>query len=327
MTRKNKGYTDDMIIEMYLSGMSVKEIAEKVGITPGGVGYIRNKHGIKAIRAQSSGQPRKHKVNENFFKVWSHEMAWVLGLFVADGTVHKATHTITFAQKDERILKVIAKYMDADYVLAPSGKTKTTPSLLINSREIKKDLELMGITNNKSMSLPFPPVPHEFLPSFVRGVIDGDGNVDKQGYYVIVTTGSCKFANGLLEVFKKWQLNTRIRSFESKQRTTIYRVVVSGKNELIKLADIIYKNVSSDSNFIIYKRVYLTQHTENPFIAEDTRSVMAWKIENNKIKHVSNNRKSIKTHISISLINRLKVIAKEKKTSINYLIEPIMNDF
>lgn len=65
MSKRNKSITDGMIIEMYLSGVSVNEIAKKAGITPTGVGYIRKKHGIKAIR--TSGQPRKHKVNEDFF--------------------------------------------------------------------------------------------------------------------------------------------------------------------------------------------------------------------------------------------------------------------
>lgn len=67
-------------------------------------------------------------------------------MFVTDGAVSKSSHSITFAQNDERILKLIAKYMEADYVLMPFGKTKTTPSIVINSKEIKKDLEKMGIT-------------------------------------------------------------------------------------------------------------------------------------------------------------------------------------
>ena len=49
-----------------------------------------------------------------------------------------------FTQKDERILHLIAYYMEADYVLAPSAPTKLTPTLLIHSKEIKKDLENIG---------------------------------------------------------------------------------------------------------------------------------------------------------------------------------------
>ena len=151
------------------------------------------KHGVKMNREQSSGQPRKHKVNEDFFKVWTHEMAWVLGLFVTDGTVNNKVHCISFTQKDERILHLIANYMEADYILAPSAPTRLTPTLLINSKEIKNDLEKLGIHSNKSLTIPFPTVPKEFLPSFVRGVIDGDGWVQKRGYVMNVTSGELIF--------------------------------------------------------------------------------------------------------------------------------------
>ena len=56
---------------------------------------------------------------------------------------------------------------------------KSTPTLIINSKEIKKDLEILGIISNKSLTVPFPNVPEEYLASFVRGVIDGDGWVGK----------------------------------------------------------------------------------------------------------------------------------------------------
>ena len=65
--------------------------------------------------------------------------------------------------------------MDADYVLTALGITKTTPTLVINSKEMKKDLELIGVTAKKSLIVPFPIVPEEYLPSLVLGVIDGDG--------------------------------------------------------------------------------------------------------------------------------------------------------
>lgn len=49
---------------------------------------VIHKHGIQPNRKPHSGRPRKHKVNEDFFKVWSHEMAWVLGVFITDGCVN-----------------------------------------------------------------------------------------------------------------------------------------------------------------------------------------------------------------------------------------------
>ncbi|SES11244.1 hypothetical protein [Psychrobacillus sp. OK032] len=88
MPRK-RGITDEMIIEMYKSGMTYKEMETTVGLTSVAILNVIYKHKVPINRKQYSGRPRKNKVNEHFFKVWSHEMAWVLGMLVTDGHVHK----------------------------------------------------------------------------------------------------------------------------------------------------------------------------------------------------------------------------------------------
>ncbi|MGE8205863.1 LAGLIDADG family homing endonuclease [Heyndrickxia sp. NPDC080065] len=272
-------------------------------------------------REQSSGQPRKHKVNEDFFKVWSHDMAWVLGLFVTDGHVSNHQHSIFFSQKDERILRLVSKYMKADYVLAPNGPTKSTPTLIINSKEIKKDLEGFGIYAKKSLTVPFPQVPQEFLSSFVRGVIDGDGWVGREGYEMNVTSGSLNFAQGLLSVFQSWKLKSGITIQKGVKGNPIYRIWVKGKSDLPKLSKIIYSNESSD-NFHIYKRVYMTQHSDNPYVIEDNISVPRWKLENGKIVHKTISlRTPFRTNISQAILQSLSVIAQEYDTNINHLLE------
>ncbi|MEK5523094.1 hypothetical protein B5V89_09045 [Heyndrickxia sporothermodurans] len=255
---RNPGITDEIIVNMYKSGMSYSEMIPIIGLSDRGIRNVLYKHGVKMNREKSSGQPRKHSVNENFFKVWSHEMAWVLGLFLTDGHVHKQTHTISFSQKDEKILRLIAKLMEADYVLAPFGKTKTTPTLNIYSKSIKMDLKALGIIPNKSLTVPFPAVPKEYLPSFVRGVIDGDGWVQHTGYVMNITTASSQFANGLFNVFQTWDLRSEITITNSKSGNVIYRVWVKGKFDLPKLADIIYKD--ANDYFIPYKRNFMTLH-------------------------------------------------------------------
>ena len=259
---RNPGMTDEVIIQMYKSGMSHKELASIIGISDRAIRNVMYKHAIPMNRKQYSGQPRKNKVNENYFKTWSHEMAWVLGLLVTDGCINKKYHSISFSQKDERILRLIATYMEADYVLAATGPTITTATLLINSKVIKEDLAALGIVANKSLSVPFPNVPVEFLSSFVRGVIDGDGWVQKTGYVMNVTTGSQNFAEILLSVFQSWDLRTEISIETTKIGTPIYRVWVKGKYDLPKLAKIIYANASTD-NFIYNKRQRMSQRIEN----------------------------------------------------------------
>jgi DNA-binding transcriptional regulator WhiA len=318
---RNPGMTDEAIIKMYKSGMSFKEMGPIVGLSDRAIRNVMYKHGISMNREQYSGQPRKHKVNEDYFKVWTYEMAWVLGLFVADGHVNKKLHSIYFSQKDERILQLIAKYMEADYVLAPTGPTKSTPTLLINSKEIKKDLEMLGIVANKSLTVPFPNVPEEFLASFVRGVIDGDGSVGKEGYSMHVTSGSLNFAEGLLSVFRSWRLKSDITSLVGQTGNTIYCVWIRGKLELLKLADLVYKDANSD-DFLIYKRVYMTQHSVHPYYIQDQRVLRMWQLADGKIVHTPiRSRVSLRTNISKKILETLKMMAKETNTHVNYLLE------
>jgi hypothetical protein len=51
-----------------------------------------------------------YQVNEDFLKIWSSEMAWVLGLFETDGNINKSVQRILFTQKDEEILKKSQKF-------------------------------------------------------------------------------------------------------------------------------------------------------------------------------------------------------------------------
>ncbi len=257
---RNEGITDEEIINMYKSGLSFKEMTQIIGLSDRAIRNVMYKNGVEMNREQSSGQPRKHKVNEDFFKVWTHEIAWVLGLFVTDGCINNHIQSISLTQKDERILHLVAKYMEADYVLAPNGHTRSTPTLIINSKIIKQDLHDFGVNANKSLTVPFPDVPEKFLPSFVRGVIDGDGWVQKTGYVMNVTTGSLLFAEGLQSVFQLWKLRSEITSTISQVGNPIYRVWVKGKYHLPELANIIYNDAKD--NYISYKKDYMAQRLE-----------------------------------------------------------------
>lgn len=249
--------TDEDIITLYRSQVPFKEMMSVTGLSDRAIRNVMYKHGISMNRAQFSGQPRKNKVNEDFFTVWSQEMAWVLGILVTDGHIVKENHSICFSQKNERILRIIAHYMAADYVLTPFGKTKKTPTLIIHSKKMKQDLEFLGVTPSKSLTVPFPNVPEEFLPSFVRGVIDGDGWVQKTGYVMNVTSASELFAKGLLDVFISWNLKAEITAEYTKLNRCVYRIWVKGKYEIPKLAEIIYKN--DKENIITHKRERITQ--------------------------------------------------------------------
>lgn len=218
MPRK-PGITDEMIIELYKSNRPHKEITETTDDRA--VRNVMYKHGIEMNREQSSGQPRKHKVNEDFFKFWSPEMAWVLGLIITNGCISNNNHTITLTQKNIAVLQLVAEIMKVDFVTAPITKLLKTPTLIINSKVIKEDLKNLGIHPNKSLTVTFPNVPKKCLASFIRGVIDGDGWVDREGYSMNITSGSQSFAVELLSIFQLWSLRSNITEGVTQAGNTI----------------------------------------------------------------------------------------------------------
>lgn len=250
-----RGMTDEMIVEKHQAGASYKELQAFSGLSDRAIRNVLVKHGVP-LRKQYAGQPRKYQVNEHFFKTWSHEMAWVLGMFVTDGHVNEQLEQIEFVQKDTSVLELVAEYMNADKHITRYNRT---PRFTINSKIMKQDLINMGITSNKSHVLPFTQVPEEYLPSFIRGVIDGDGWVQDRGYVMNVTTASIDFANGLHDVFTNWGLRSEIK--QDHHSNGIYRVWVKGKRDIARLSEIIY-NTPLKTNCLLYKQERMSQRKD-----------------------------------------------------------------
>ena len=72
-------------------------------------------HKASRLRLKRDVTCRKYKLNEGFFKIWSHEMAYVLGWFFSDGTVSTNKHScsIHLHKKDSYILEEIKRGVGA----------------------------------------------------------------------------------------------------------------------------------------------------------------------------------------------------------------------
>ena len=122
--------------------------------------------------------------NENFFKVWTPEMAYVLGFFTADGNMirnKRGAHFISFYSTDKVILEDIKKTMGIEHKLSlrisNNEKWKNSYRLQIGSKEIFSDLLKLGLIPNKSKIMDLPNIPDKYFSHFVRGYFDGDGCV------------------------------------------------------------------------------------------------------------------------------------------------------
>lgn len=138
------------------------------------------------------GGHNRYAVNENFFKIWSSNMSYILGYICADGCLidaHNSSRTqyLGITSKDSSILHKINQALGCNKPLYkglpritkyPSGKTyknSLTYTLRIGNMVIFNDLIRLGLTPRKSLSLKLPRIPLRYFVHFLRGYFDGDG--------------------------------------------------------------------------------------------------------------------------------------------------------
>lgn len=130
------------------------------------------------------------KVNKEFFKVWSPEMAYTLGFFAADGYMWvsgRGACFFGFQINDKKLLYAIRDALGSNHVIAKrvrkNPKWNDSFRLQIGSKEMFKDLLQLGMTPVKSKTLIFPRIPKKYMSNFIRGYFEGDGCVYFKQYF------------------------------------------------------------------------------------------------------------------------------------------------
>ena len=121
--------------------------------------------------------------NENFFKKWSPEMAYVLGFFTADGNMIKnkrGGYYIEFTGCDLEILEKIKTLLKSSNKITGRRRTersKVCYRIQIRSKNLFDDLLQLGMVPCKSNIIRLPHIPQLYFTDFLRGYFDGDGCV------------------------------------------------------------------------------------------------------------------------------------------------------
>jgi len=228
---------DREIKRRYEEGESTGSIGKDFGMTSRNVRRILNQVGVEL---KSRGRPTRYKIDEDFFKRWSPDMAYVLGLVITDGTING--NQVVLAQKERQILEKVVRAMGSDYpVRERSNGEGNIYTLTISRKTIVEDLRKLGVDERKSLIIRMPKIPEQYLGHFLRGVIDGDGWVHEKGYTMCVTTGSQTFAEELEGLFSANGYRTRATE-QQTVNTVAYRAWVSGKGDIKRLGRWLYED-------------------------------------------------------------------------------------
>ena len=120
-------------------------------------------------------QKSRLSINEDFFKTWTKEMAYVFGYWIADGNMDKDRNRISFSSNDYDLLKMIKSILKSDHKIGKDSKRGF--QLEIGDKTIYDDILKLGGIPTKYLTIQFPFVPDEYLPYFIRDFLDGDGGI------------------------------------------------------------------------------------------------------------------------------------------------------
>lgn len=130
-----------------------------------------------------------YKVNHDFFKTWTPQMAYILGFTFADGNVYNRTLAWDLKEDKELLLK-INRAMDSTY---PIKRGRASYRLRMHNPVIIHDIQKLGVNPNKTRNCRSPKISKPFQRHFIRGVFDGDGWIYMRKKRNEISTG---FSNG-----------------------------------------------------------------------------------------------------------------------------------
>lgn len=232
---RKRTMSTEKIIALYKEGKSTTELGKLANVSPRYIRMLLNDNNVE--RRSHGSWKRKYTVNEDYFKTWSNNMAYILGFFAADGMVARDSQLISFSQKEKYILEDIKREFGSDHLIIQNEKSGVY-ILNLYSKKLKDDLmTLHGIIPNKALTIKFPNVPKQYMNHFVRGYFDGDGYINYKQYTVTFVGGSKYFMEKLYLVLKNLGLEPQFKTQENH-----YRLHIRGRKSIKIFSNWIYKN-------------------------------------------------------------------------------------
>ncbi|MBU3922979.1 hypothetical protein KJ684_01945 [Patescibacteria group bacterium] len=199
-------------------------------------------------------------VNEDFFKKWSSEMAYILGYFTADGCMFinpRGSHYISFYSTDRELIVKTRNILCSKHKIGyrkRGGNWKDAHVLQIGSKKMFNDLIKIGLMPNKTEKIKLPSIPKIYFSHFLRGYFDGDGcisyglydrkNRNSKNFIITTRFSSCNILF-LKELWNVIKTNSRVSGGGINKKNRGYDLVFS-KNDSFKIFNYMYNNIKKD---------------------------------------------------------------------------------
>lgn len=251
--------------EMYLRGISITEISEKMKICKATIYKALKIKGVEyfhEIDGKKFKTFRKYHLNENYFnEINSEDKAYFLGLLYSDGCNNGGGFYITLQDRDIEILEKFKERLefsgDLKTIISKNGKWKNYKSLNISSKKMADVLENIGCNKNKTIRGKFPTIPVELMNHFIRGIFDGDGSIwNSRGQLGFSIVGNSNIIMEIAKVLNEnCELSVKVRR-PKRYKSDISVYSFQGNLQCARVFEYLYKNSSYylERKFLKFKK-------------------------------------------------------------------------
>lgn len=212
---------------------------------------------ISCSNKKLTKQRQQTPINHDYFKTWSRNMAYIFGLWCADGYIGTQNKGYQFSIKlhknDKYLLQQILNEMKSEHKIYENKENCCC--FTISSKTIYNDIINLGGCERKSLRLKFPYVPNEYLFDFIRGYFDGDGCTStKYNGYILGTKEFCYELDKILKNNNICISGINQKHPEFGKDNNCYVLGLYKKAEFKKFTNLIYQNINNDILYLNRKK-------------------------------------------------------------------------
>lgn len=195
------------LCEKYENGSLVKDLMKAYGFkTKKSIFDIIERRGGKKRTFQETLAIKNPKRNISFARIDEPFKAYFVGLMMTDGWI--CGNSIGLSMTDKDVMYFVCEYFGKEpRIVIKEGNRKPQYRFMINSERIISELSRFGIVENKSRTLQPPRLKNsevKYLSYIIRGIIDGDGWIRKDGKEFFICSMSLDFMTWCKDVLEKY---------------------------------------------------------------------------------------------------------------------------
>lgn len=251
---------------------TLKELSAEFQVQPQSIRNLLRKLNVPITNKKIRDYPRNSKY---FNRIDTHEKAYWLGMFYADGTVSSNSNKIALSLKDKEHVQKFQKSISAiNNKIVAIEDTRFSKECVqyifsINDKELHDALVRWGCVPNKTYTteLHFPNIPKEFYYDFIRGYFDGDGCImfsKSQNKYKLDWCGNFTFLTELKTILGK----EKISLCQNSVSKITYNLRISGKQDVTRILQDMYKTSTEDARLIRKYEIVQKAFSQGDYVFE-----------------------------------------------------------